>query len=112
MATVADCEQALGVLAQRLAGADRSTRQRAGFDRTLSCALTDLDVVFTGRLHQGELTDIRQERSPQAQIRMRMTSDDLLRLVDGTLHMAGAWASGRVRISASVLDLVRLRAIF
>jgi putative sterol carrier protein len=43
---------------------------------------------------------------------MTMTSDDLLDLVAGRLPMASAWATGRVRIDASVLDLLRLRSVF
>jgi putative sterol carrier protein len=41
-----------------------------------------------------------------------MTSDDLLKLVDGELNMASAWASGRVKIDASVFDLLKLRSVF
>jgi hypothetical protein len=112
VATVAECEQAFATLAERLSGADATTRRKASFDRTLSCRLTDLDVIFGGRLTDGRLTDIGQRKSPDAQIRLAMSSDDLLRLVDGTLPMAGAWAGGRVKIDASVFDLLKLRSIF
>ena len=112
MATVVECEQAFQTLADRLARADQATRSKAGLDRTLSCRLRDLDVVFTGRIHGGLLTDVARSGDATAQIRMTMSSDDLLKLVDGKLNMAAAWASGRVKIDASVLDLLRLRAIF
>lgn len=112
MATVADAERALGQLAERLAGADRATRQKASFDRTLSCVLTDLGVTFAGRIHDGVLTDIRQVTGGRAQIRMRMASDDLLRLVAGELNLAAAWAGGRVKIDGSVFDLLKLRSMF
>ena len=36
-----------------------------------------------------------------------MTSDDLVALVDGTLHVASAWATGRVKIDAGVRDLLQ-----
>lgn len=112
MATIAECEQAFHALAERLGTADRSTRKKASFDRTLSCRLTDLAVIFAGRLRDGSLTEIRQVDERDAQVRMSMTSDDLLKLVAGELNMASAWASGRVKIDASVLDLLKLRSIF
>lgn len=112
MASVADCEHAFQTLADRLARADQSTRKKAALDRTLSCRLRDLDVVFTGRIHDGLLSDVTRSDDATAQVRMTMSSDDLVKLVDGTLHMAAAWASGRVKIDASMFDLLRLRSIF
>lgn len=115
MASVEDCERALHALAQRLSSADAATRGKAGFDRTLSCGLTDPDVIFAGRLRTGSLTEIRQVSAAEAataKIRLHMSGDDLLDLVAGELHMASAWASGRVKVQAGVLDLVKLRSIF
>lgn len=112
MATIEQCEQAFQDLADRLAGADAATRQTASFDRTLSCVLTDLDVIFGGRLQDGQLVEIRRVDDPAAQIRLAMTSDELLDMVAGTLNLASAWATGKVKIQASVLDLIKLRNIF
>ena len=115
MASPAECEQALRELASRLAGADGETRKKASFDRTMSCTLRDLDLAFTGRLKDGDLLDIRQVPPAQArsaQVKLTMISDDLLALVAGELHMAGAWASGRVKVDAGVFDLLKLRSIF
>lgn len=109
-----DCEQALHALAQRLSSADPATRGKAGFDRTLSCRLTDPDVNFGGRLQTGSLTEIRpvsDTEAAAAKIRLQMSGDDLIKLVAGELNMASAWASGRVKIEAGVLDLVKLRSI-
>ncbi|MFN2560886.1 MAG: alkyl sulfatase C-terminal domain-containing protein [Jatrophihabitans sp.] len=114
MATVEQCEQALRTLAQRLADNDPS-RRRAGFDRSLTCTIRDLDVVFSGRLSDGQLVDIGRattNATGNAQVRLTMTSDDLLALVDGQLKMASAWATGRVKVDAGVRDLMRLRSIF
>ena len=112
MATVAECEQALRELAMRLASADDGARAKANLDRTVSCTLRDLPVIFGGRLHDGDLTDIRQVKTADAQVRMSMSSDDLVKLVNGGLHLGAAWATGRVRVDASVRDLLRLRTIF
>jgi hypothetical protein len=97
-------------LAQRLADSDGSV-DNADYDRTLSCYLRDLDVVFAGRLQAGQLVDIVRSGTRDAQIRLSMTSDDLLALVDGRLKMASAWATGRVKIDAGIRDLLKLRSI-
>jgi putative sterol carrier protein len=112
MATVEECAKAFQGLAARLAGADASTKRKASLDRSLSCTLRDLKVTFAGRLRDGELLDIRQVDTPNAQVRMTMTSDDLLKLVAGELNMASAWATGRVKIDANVFDLLKLRSVF
>jgi alkyl sulfatase BDS1-like metallo-beta-lactamase superfamily hydrolase len=111
VATVEQCEEAMHRLAERLAQNDPS-RQNQGFDRTMSCTLSDLDVTFTGRLKDGQLLDIRQASKRDAQVRLTMSSDDLIALVDGKLKMASAWATKRVKVEAGVRDLMKLRSIF
>lgn len=111
MATVEQCEEALQELADRLA-ASESSRRQIGFDRSLTCTIRDLDVIFAGRLKDGQLVDVGRTTSRQAQIRLAMNSDDLLALVDGRLKMASAWATGRVKVDAGVRDLLKLRSIF
>jgi alkyl sulfatase BDS1-like metallo-beta-lactamase superfamily hydrolase len=111
VATVEECEQALTDLADRLAAND-SAQRSVSFDRTLTCAIRDLDVIFAGRLKDGHLVDIHRTPSKDAQVRLSMSSDDLVDLVAGRLKMASAWASGRVRIDASIRDMLRLRSLF
>lgn len=111
MATVQDCEQALHELAARMAARDPVSR-RPGLDRTLSCTLRDLHVTFAGRLHGGQLTGIEQVDRPTAQIRLTLTSDDLVALVDGRLKAASAWATGRLKVDAGVRDMMKLRSLF
>lgn len=112
MASVEECEEAFHGLAAKLAGADPSARQKASFDRSLTCTLRDLEVTFAGQLRDGQLCDIRQVHKADAQVRMTMSSDDLVGLVAGELSMGSAWASGRVKIDASVFDLLKLRKVF
>lgn len=111
MATAEECEQALHQLADRLA-ASESSRDKIGSDRSLSCTIRDLNVVFAARLKDGQLVDIERAASKDPQIRLAMTSDDLIALVQGRLKMGPALATGRVRIDAGVRDLIRLRSLF
>jgi hypothetical protein len=113
MATVEECDAAFRELADRLTGTDPS--KRSDLDRTLSCTITDLGVVFAGHLHDGKLTDIRQVTDPKdakAQVNLAMSGDELLDLVAGRSKFPNAWATGRIKVDARVMDLVKLRSVF
>lgn len=110
MATLEQCQEALGDLAARLAGADDGARRRGSLERTLACVVPDLATVFTGRLVDGALHEVTLGGPARgAQITLTVSSDDLVALTGGQLGFASAWASGRLRIEASVMDLIRLR---
>lgn len=114
MASVDDCEQALRSLAERLNAVDADTRNRYVLARTVACRVPDLGVVFLGRLDEDGLQEIRCAESldkSDAQVRLAATSDDLLALINGTLAVPTAWATGRLKIEASVLDLLKLRTL-
>ncbi|WP_233495907.1 alkyl sulfatase C-terminal domain-containing protein [Geodermatophilus sp. TF02-6] len=84
-----------------------------GLDRSLSCRLPDLGQVVRGRLARGSVHDLRAEPEGQslekADIRLTMSSDDLVDLTEGRLSFGPAWASGRVKLEAGLRDLLRLR---
>jgi hypothetical protein len=110
VASVRDCRKAVEDLGAKLAAAEDSVRAHAQ-DRTVSCRLTDLDVTFRGRLAHGELVDLSDVISSEpAQIRLAMSSDDLVDLVGGRLSFPHAWATGRIKLDASFRDLLRLRS--
>jgi putative sterol carrier protein len=98
-------------LARRLADVDDDLRRKHAVDRTVTCRITDLETDFSGRISDGELVDVKQEPLPGAQIKLSLTSDDLLALTDGQLNVASAWATGRLRVDASIKDMLRLRAL-
>jgi len=111
MASKEACEAALLELAERLDGVPDSMKKRHAIDRTISCYLPDLRLTYSGRLADGVLCDVSEEPSPSAQIRLTVSSDDLVAVTSGTLPFTSAWTSGRLRIEASMLDMLRLRAI-
>jgi len=111
MASVEQCEAALAVLAARLDEYPHEERRDGIPDRTVELTLLDLDVTFHGRLHDGQLIDIERGRGPKANIRLTMSSDDLLELTDKRLAFSHAWATGRLRLNASFRDLLRLRKL-
>jgi putative sterol carrier protein len=109
MATVAECRAALVRLAERMAANAAGAQGRFDFDRTLACRLTDLGVAFHARLKDGQIIGLADGDDPTAKLKLTATSDDLLALLNGELNAAQAWATGRVKIDAGFLDLVKLR---
>lgn len=115
MASVEDCEEALERLSERLAGVDDRTRRRHALDRTISCTVTDLATVWQARLCDEGLAGLHRlvagAGRPDAQVRLTVGSDDLVALTEGNLGFGSALATGRVKIDASVRDLLKLRAL-
>lgn len=111
MATMDQCMTALKGILGDLA----SNPAAAGLDRSLSCRLTDLGQLVVGRLASGTVRDLTAvpdgPTAPRADIRLTMTSDDLVALTDGGLQFGPAWATGRVKLEAGLRDLLRLRKI-
>jgi predicted lipid carrier protein YhbT len=115
VASLQECEAALQDLATRFAAVDPELRRRHAVDRTVSCRVPDLAVVFHVRLTDGSVVDMacrpEQEGVAPAQVRLAAASDDLVALVAGDLTPPAAWATGRLTVEASVLDLLRLRSL-
>ncbi|WP_328870365.1 SCP2 sterol-binding domain-containing protein [Streptomyces sp. NBC_00287] len=114
MATIEECRAALEKLSDNMQHAEGDVRTAAALDRSVSCHITDLDVTFVGRLQGGRIhvrDTLQGPPQEKAQIRLAMSGNDLVALVDGELHFAKAWGSGRVKVHAGVRDLLVLRKI-
>jgi hypothetical protein len=111
VATMDQCMKAL----QGILGDLAANPAAEGLDRSLSCRLTDLDEVVVGRLSSGAVRDLQVlphgPAVPKADIRLTMTSDDLVALTDGGLSFGPAGATGRVKLEAGLRDLLRLRKL-
>ena len=111
MATVDECMTAL----QAILGPLAAHKAAAGLDRSVSCQLTDLHQVVLARLAGGAVRDLQVVAEgpsvPRADIRLTMTSDDLLALTRGDVSFGDAWSSGRVRFEAGLRDVLRLRSL-
>ena len=58
MASLQECEAALQELAARFAAVDPDLRRKHAVDRTVSCRVPDLGVVFSVRLSDGSVADV------------------------------------------------------
>lgn len=110
MATVEEARSALERIAARLTEVDADELAKYVVERTISCRIPDLGVVYLTRIHQGGLDDFRLVDGPDgAQVRLTVNSDDLVALAADELRASRAWATGRLKIEAPLGDLLRLR---
>lgn len=109
MASVEQCREAITILVQRFESFDHDHRREHVPERTIALTLLDLDLTFRARLSDGQLVDLTTGSGPKTDIRLIMNSDDLLDLTDKRVTFTHAWATGRVRLDASLFDLLRLR---
>jgi hypothetical protein len=112
MATRDQCEAAVRSLATRLDDVEVATRRRHVPDRTIVCRVSDLGTSFLGEFRAGELVGLTEGAADhEAQIILTVDSDDLVALANGSLSFASAWTSRRLKVDASVFDMLRLRAL-
>jgi hypothetical protein len=110
VATVEECRQALESLTSRLSEIDAANRANL-VDREVSCHIPDLGVTFVAKLGPdgaGPVTQVNGSKPP-AQVRFTAKSDDLLAFAADPGIFPRAWLTGRIKIAASLGDLMRLR---
>ena len=112
MATLEAVEQAVHGLLERLAEVDPDIRRKYAVERTVACKVRDLDVVFLARFDEaGCIQDLTTSERGDAQVKLAASSDDLIALIEGRLAVPSAWATGKLKIDASMLDLLKLRSL-
>jgi hypothetical protein len=104
------CEAALRGLADRLDALGKAGRPPSAPNRTLMCRLPDLGTSYVAELRDGSLRDIT-EGARSAQITFTLSSDDLIAVTSGRLAVTSAWATGRLKVDASIRDLLRVRSL-
>lgn len=112
MATRKAVEQAVQGLLERLAEVDPDVRRRYAVERTVACRVRDLDLVYCASFDdEGTLRSLTTAQDGDAQVKLAASSDDLIALIEGRLSVPTAWATGKLRIDASMLDLLKLRSL-
>lgn len=111
MASEQECDDAFRLLADLLAEVDPDVRKKYVIDRSVSCKVHDLGVTWSARLCEDGLVGITREADTKAQIRFSLSSDDLLALVGGRQPIPSAFATGRLRVQAGPLDMLRLTSL-
>lgn len=114
MATASEVDRTLRALVGRLEEVDAAERASAFPDRTFVCHVADLGIAYRGAYRAGRIEGLEraEEESANGDVRVSLTSDDLVALAEGRLPVMRAFLTGRLRVSAGLRDLVLLRAIF
>ena len=111
MATQEDCLAAILEAVERFNSHDAGSKRERVPERTVGCTILDLDVTYRGRLEQGFIVGVAKSEEHQADIRILCHSDDLVAMVNREVGFAHLYSTGRVRIDASLRDLIRLRSL-
>lgn len=113
MATAEECRAALEKLTGRIAAMDASDRAAHLLDRTMSCQVPDLGVMFVTRLSPdgAEPVSLAGHSTPPAQVRFTADSDVVVAVAADPGTFMRAWLSGRLRVQGSLLDLLHLRRL-
>ena len=114
MASVEECDRAVSDLVARLTELDPELRSRYASSRTFRCRVSDLEVSFVGQLAEDGSVAVRREddgHRGDEQVTLTVRSDDLIALAEGRLAVPAAYATGRLKVDATVLDLLRLRSL-
>lgn len=109
MATVDECRNVLEKMAGKVARKSDELDLEEDFERTLAVEITDLDQAFSAKLAGNKLTDLLDGDAPDAEVRIIISSDDLIALSKKELKPAKALLTGKIKIKASVKDLAKLR---
>jgi hypothetical protein len=115
VATKRQVETKLRQLIKRLDQADHQVRgslaESLPETRIIEVVITDLGTSYWTELTGGRMDGLYEGAPRQAEIRVRVSSDYLVELVDGKKSMFSAYLAGQVSIEASFSDLLRLRKL-
>lgn len=110
MADIEEVEAILDDLLERFAEIDPAARSVLPSDRIVRASCPDLELVRHALWADGQLRLLDDPPTRRADIRISVRSDDLVRLAAGDMTFGQAYLGGRIRIDASMSDLLRLRA--
>ncbi|MFD6953050.1 SCP-2 sterol transfer family protein [Nocardiopsis sp. TSRI0078] len=115
MSSIDACLDGIEKLNRRILAQPEEERRKHIRERSLSVVVPDLEAVFDMRLTPDGLVDVTHrsaDRSaPRPQVRITVDSDDLVALAEDRMDAAKALLGRRVKVDASVGDLLRMRRL-
>jgi hypothetical protein len=111
MATAEECREALDSLLGQISELDPEQRAANLAERTLSAEIPDLGLKFWTQLgpEGAEPVRLASEADATAQVRFTADSDVVVSIAQDPQRFARAWLTGRVKVHASLRDVMRLR---
>jgi len=115
VATKQQVERKLRELIKRLADSGShvqgSLAQTLPETRVIEVTVPDLEATYWTEMSSGRMGTLRRGQARDADIRVRVGSDQLVDLVDGRSSLFSSYLTGQVKIEASLSDLLRLRKL-
>lgn len=112
MATKAEVTKALERLMARLDGKNADVRSAIPGRKVLRCRVLDLDTSWFSVIQDGHVSPPVERPVPATvDVTLQVNSDDLIELVEERSSFVSAFLSGKVRVQASMMDLLRLRTL-
>lgn len=112
MATVPEVETILHDCIRMLERVEPSYRSMLPSRRTIQATCPDLGLTYHAFWRDGQLSELHPGPADgRADIKVSVNSDDLVAIAEGELDASRAFATDRIRIQASMTDLLRLRAV-
>lgn len=111
MASEQEVEETLRRLMRRFQDLDPSYKALLPSRRTVEAEFPDLDLVYHASWRNGDISDLQPGPADRPDIRLTCGSDDLIRMANGELGFRRAYATSRIRLEASMTDLLRLRGV-
>jgi hypothetical protein len=115
LATKRQVEGKLRTLIKRLDEADHGVRGSLADTlpepKVIELTVPDIEAVYWTELASGGMGELHEGLPNRADIRIRVASDHLVELVDGKHSLFSSYLGGRVKIEASLGDLLRLRKL-
>lgn len=111
MATRVEVEETLRRLMERLDRLDPAYRPLLPSSRVVEAEFPDINAIYHTEWRSGTLSELVEGPASEPHIRAVVDSDDLIALATGELKFRRAYAKNRIRIEASMPDLLRLRSV-
>lgn len=111
MANEDEVRETLHSLIRRIENIDPSYRAMLPSRRTIQAECPDLSLVTHAFWRHGRLSELHDGPAERPDIRITVDSDDLMAMARGELEFGRAWSNNRLRLDASMTDLLRLRAV-
>jgi putative sterol carrier protein len=97
----------------RLDGNEENVRSAIPGRKVMGCQVTDLDASWYSVIEDGHVSPPTEAPPPgeRVAVLLKLRSDDLIDLVEERTSFMSAFLSGKVRVDASLMDLLRLRTL-
>lgn len=111
MASAEEVEKTLERLLSRFRRLDDSYKTMLPAHRVVEAEFPDIDLVYHAEWTDGAVSQLYDGPADDPNIKVSMSSDDLIAMDQGELGFRRAFATNRLRLEASMTDLLRLRSV-